>query len=149
MESRFDRFTSAVSSINQSIIRIKKAEMRKYGLRSGHVDILHFLFENPNGLTSKELSALCDLDKAAISRYMMQMEEAGFAYANEFDDMVYKRKWLLSDKGMETARYVDMRIDQAVEAVGAGVSEEERTVLYRVLEQIDASLKMHVNETDR
>ena len=149
MKKRFDRFTSAVSSINQSIIRIKKEEMKKYGLRSGHVDCLHLLYDHPDGLSSKEISILSDMDKAAVSRYMEQMEEVGFAYMDEDENKVYGRKWMLSEKGLETARYVDEKIIRTVETIGALISDEERTILYKTLEQIDQNIKDHLNNTGK
>ena len=145
MINRFDRFTSSVSSIMQSISRIKKTEMQRYGLRSGHVDCLRLLYEHPKGLTSRALSELSDMDKAAVSRYMDQLEEVGFAYIDEDEDKKYKRRWVLSERGMETGKDVDRKIEMAVSEVGDFLADEERELLYKMLEQIDANLKKQVN----
>ena len=93
MNTRFDRFTAAISSIYQDIRRIKLAEMKRYDLQSGHTDCLHLLLHNPEGLTSGELAEHSGMDKAAISRYMSVLEERGFVKSEGAEGTVYRRKW--------------------------------------------------------
>ena len=52
----------------------------------------------------------------------------------------YRAKITLTEKGLAAAEQVSARADQAVEIVGRDLSEEERTVFYRSLEQIADNL---------
>lgn len=79
MKGRFDTFTTVIASMYQSVQKIKALEMEKYGLRSSHVTCLHHLLAHPDGLTLKELTALCAIDKAAISRNLSVLQSRGFA----------------------------------------------------------------------
>ncbi len=144
MKKRYDRFTACITDIYQSVQKIRMKEMKKYNLRSGHVNCLHLLYESKDGLTSKELSELTELNKAAISRYMSQMQELGFAFPDNEDPHLYRRKWKLSEKGTQAAEHVNARIEAAVDAVGGRLSEEERFVLYESLEKIQDSLKQYL-----
>ena len=140
MNERFDRFTAAISSIYQNIRRIKLAEMKRYGLQSGHTDCLHLLLSRSEGLTSKELADLSGMDKASVSRYLSVLEEKGFAVCEETEGKVYRRKWSLTKKGTRAASAIQTRIDEAVSAVGDFLSSAEREQLYESLERIAANL---------
>ncbi len=149
MKERFDRFTSAIAGIYQDIRKIKLAEMERYDLRSGHVDCLHILANEPEGLTSKELAEHAYMDKAAVSRYMSILEERGFVKQEETDARVYRRKWLLTPKGKAAADLIQERIGSAVSAVGDFLSENERALLYSVLEQIASNLHAYAASEER
>lgn len=140
MNTRFDRFTSAITSIYQDIRKIKYAEMKRYGLQSGHTDCLHLLLDQPEGLTSKELADSSGMDKASVSRYMSVLEEKGFAKISGAEGTVYRRKWSLTAKGKKAAQAIQGRIDAAVSAVGDYLNPEEREQLYASLEQIAVNL---------
>ena len=147
MNTRFDRFTAAISSIYQDIRRIKLAEMKRYDLQSGHTDCLHLLLHEPEGLTSGELAEHSGMDKAAISRYMNVLEERGFVKSEGAEGTVYRRKWKLTAKGKKAALAIQKRIDTAVSAVGDFLSAEEREQLYQSLECIVANLNAYVEKT--
>lgn len=149
MEERYDRFTNAVTSIYQSIRRIKMMEMRQYGLKSGHVNCLHLLIEHPEGLTSKEITEISEMDKAAVSRYMALLQEKGFALLYGDDSKKYRRRWKLTEEGRKAAEHIDRRIDRAVGAVGDSLSDHDREVLYSSLDEIVANLTRYIEENEK
>ena len=149
MKERFDRFTTAIAGIYQDIRKIKLTEMERYDLRSGHVDCLHILLNEPEGLSSKELAEHAYMDKAAVSRYMSILEERGFVKLEETDAKVYRRKWLLTPKGKAAAELIQERIGTAVSAVGDFLNETQRAQLYSVLEQIAYNLHAYAASQER
>ncbi len=144
MNERYDRFTTAVTDVYQSIQKIRMNGMKHYNLRSGHVSCLRLLYESDSGLTPTELAALSGMDKAAVSRHMAQMHEMGFANLEEAEGKHYKRKWLLSEKGKAAAVQIDEKIVEAVKAVGNDLSEEERKFLYVSMEKIRDNLHLYL-----
>ena len=148
MENRYEAFTLLISSISRSIRRIKADAVEKYGLKSPHVTCLYYLHKR-SGMTSAELCELCDEDKAAISRSILYLEENGFLARMipaplrkaRGEGHHYRASLVLTEKGEAAARYISERIDRALEQVSRGVSEKEREVLYRVLDQISRNLQ--------
>lgn len=149
MEERFDRFTSAIAGIYQDIRKIKLAEMEHYDLRSGHVDCLHILASEPEGLTSKELAEHVYMDKAAVSRYMSILEERGFVKLEETDARIYRRKWQLTPKGKTAADHIQEQIGSVVSTIGDFLNETERAQLYSILEKIASNLHAYAASQER
>ena len=145
MEHRFDRFTSIITSINQSIQKIKSLEMERYGLRAGHVTCLHHLNSSRDGLTFSRLTKLCGMDKAAVSRYMAALQDKGLVVPEDTETKKYKRIWSLTEEGAAIASDLDDSIDGAVDAVGYFLTESDRVVLYRDLELIEANLMAFID----
>ena len=77
MEQRFETFTTQIAKISRCIRRIKTGEMAEFNLKSPHVSCLYYLYQS-DGMTAKELSDVCDEDKAAISRAISYLEENGY-----------------------------------------------------------------------
>lgn len=144
MEQRFDRFTLLIAALYQDIRKLEGLEMEEFGLRSGHGVCLHQLLAHPDGLTLKQLTVLCDLDKAAVSRHLAGLQEAGLAAQEEETDRRYNRRWRLTEKGEAVAAETGRRIDRAVGYVGAFLTERERRTLYRQLGQIAGNLGKYI-----
>ena len=78
MLHRFSAFVGGITECYKYIQRIKAAEMTEFGLKGTHVMCLFYLAQNPEGLTAAQLCALCQEDKAAISRTLSELAEKGF-----------------------------------------------------------------------
>ena len=149
MQDRFERFTSSISAITLGIRRIKNMEMKKLGLRSRHVECIHLLTDNPAGLTTSQIAELSEMDRSAVIRCMDQMEEKGLVYMEEGDHKKTKSSWHLTDKGYQTARLVNSRIEEAVEAVGSFLNAEERKTLYSNLDSIVQNLDEYLKAREQ
>ena len=149
MENRYDAFTNTISSIYQSIQKIRAYEMEKFGLQTGHATCLHHLYRNPDGLTQKELAALCDMDKAAISRYVAILRDKGFAEERGLSDKRYNLKICLTESGIKAARETSQRIIQAVAGGATEMSEDERSAFYKNLFQIADNLQTYYKELEK
>ena len=146
MNERFETFTVLIASISRSIRRLKTEEVAEFQLKSPHVSCLYQLYK-AGPLTAAEICALCDEDKAAVSRSIVYLEQNGFLVRCGKQNgepaargKHYRVPLTLTDRGREVAEKLTERIDRVLLEVACGVSEEERVVLYRCLKQIDANL---------
>ncbi len=148
MNNRFETFTVLISSVSRSIRRMKTETMAEYDLKSPHVSCLYYLYKQP-GMTAAELCELCEEDKAAVSRSILYLEKNGYlsragSTADGFPrggSKHYRVPLMLTEKGSDIAARLVRRIDRVLEAVGEGVSAEDRAVMYRTLEQINRNLR--------
>ena len=141
MISKYEIFTTVVSSLYHDIQRIERTEMAKYGLKGPHAQCLVIMERYPEGITSARLCEICERDKAAISRTVAELEEAGLMTRREQNGIHYRVPLVLTEKGREAARNVNAVASQAVEQAGYGLDDGEREVFYKVLGQIAQNLQ--------
>ena len=67
-DDRFVRFSMATESLAKTLQKYKNDCLEPFGLRSMHLMTLWCLWRNGGGLTAGELSRLCSVDKAFVSR---------------------------------------------------------------------------------
>ena len=145
MLSRFEQFTFMISSIYRSIQKIEREEMDKYGLKGGYAQHLAAMARHPEGLTAAQLCEICDLDKAAVSRSLTEMEQRGLL-ERDMTAGAYRAKLRLTSTGREAADYVRKKACAAVEAAGKDLSDGDRAVLYTALESIAGQLQTIAKE---
>jgi DNA-binding MarR family transcriptional regulator len=139
MEERFQTFTGLITDINRCIHKIKTVEMAEYDLKSSHVSCLYYLYKMVS-LTARELCDLCREDKANISRSIKHLETEGFIVCHSRPAKRYPSPLELTEKGREVGQRITEKIDAVLERAGEGMSEEERTVMYRGLSRVAANL---------
>lgn len=141
MVSRFEHFSASISCIYRYIQRIERTEMEKYGLKGPHAQCLLAMRRYPEGITAARLCEVCDKDKAAISRMMAELEEKGMVSRGDEKGNRYRMQLRLTALGEEAADHVEQRAKLAVEEAGSGMTEEQRTTLYAVLDLIAGNLQ--------
>lgn len=141
MISRFEQFSFAISNIYRSIQKIEREEMDKYGLKGVYAQYLVALERYPKGLTSSQLCDICDLDKAAVSRAVAEMERRGLLERVSTNESGYRAKLCLTEAGRDAAAYVSRRARRAVAAAGCDLTNDDRKVLYTALESIASRLQ--------
>lgn len=139
MLERFDRFTSAISSIHRFIQKLERDEMEKYGLKGAAAQYLLALRRYPQGITASALCEVCDRDKAGISRTLSEMEEKGLV--TRIDNASYRALLTLTPIGLEAAEFVDRRATLAVELAGQGLNEQDRERFYQTLDLIGSNIR--------
>ena len=77
MIDRFELFTSYISEIYRHIQKIERDVMESYGLKGPHVQCLVAMSRVEHSVTTTQLAALCEKDKAAISRTLSEMVQEG------------------------------------------------------------------------
>lgn len=139
MQERFEVFTVLINRISRNIRKIKNREMAEYGLRSGHISCLYYLYCF-RGATATDLCERCEEDKATISRALDYLETNGYITCESKSVKRYKCPLLLTDKGAEVGKKIAEKIAGVLEAISGGLTEEERAAFYRSLTVISNSL---------
>lgn len=140
MESRYELFSSSISCIYHAIQKIERIEMAKYGLKGPHAQCLLAMDRYPDGITAAGLCAVCEKDKAAISRILTELEQAGMVLRKNRDGIHYRVLLTLTEQGRIAARAVAKKARLVVERTGTGFDSSEREVFYRVLTKITRNL---------
>ena len=137
---RFRTFTLLINSISRDIRKIKSDEMEKFNLKSPHVSCLYYLY-NEKSLTAKELCEICGEDKASISRSLDYLIANGYVQNDNSAKKHYKNPIQLTESGVEAGRILSERIDNILYNASIGMTEEERTILYKSLSLIHDNLQ--------
>lgn len=140
---RFVDFTMSVLQLNKLVQKIKAYEIEKFGLKPVHVMCVYYLYNNPQGLTAKELGEMSLEDKAAISRALKTMQESGYV---KYDNNGRNAKVVLTDEGKKLAGYISERADKAVEAGSVEFTDEERVFFYKSLGTIVDKLRNYYKD---
>ena len=141
MITRFEQFSAAISTIYQSMAKIERVEMAKYGLKGPHAQCLLTMNRYSDGITAARLCEVCDKDKAAISRTIGELEEYGMIYRVDPEGKRYRTKLILTDKGREVAQNVNDLVHLAVSQASAGYDAKNRETFIRVLNLIAGNLQ--------
>ena len=138
MEEKFHTFSLLMANINRSLRRIKTEETAEFDLKGPHASCLYYLYKEKE-VTSKKLCELCETDKAGISRSIDYLEHNGYLRART--KKRYKSPLELTERGREVAAAIAEKIDAIFAAIGEGLSEEQRRVMYEALETISLRLR--------
>ena len=133
MVSKYEIFSTVVSCLYHNIQRIERTEMAKYGLKGPHAQCLVIMARYPDGITAARLCEICERDKAAISRTVAELEEAGLLTRREQNGVRYRVPLVLTEAGRAAAQEVNDVAGRAVEQAGAGLTDQQRNVFYDVL----------------
>lgn len=148
MEERFKLFTVLMTKTRRSIQRIKTEEMAEYNLKSPHVSCLYYLYKYGN-MTATELCEICDEDKAAISRSIVQLENEGYVNYPDGSKKRYRANMQLTEKGRIIAESLARKIDTVLDEAGKGLTEEDRVIFYRSLAIISNNLENICKKYDK
>ena len=142
MVTRFEQFCTAISSVQKCIQKIQRVEMAKYGLKGPHCTCMVAMSRHPEGITAARLCEICDKDKAAISRTISELEQAGMVCRDDPEGKRYRSVLKLSEKGKEIAEHVNELVFVAVSKASAGYDMETQQTFVRVLSLIAGNLNM-------
>ena len=140
MISKYEIFSTVVSSLYRDIQKIERMEMAKYGLKGPHAQCLVIMERHPEGITATKLCDLCERDKAAISRTVAELEEAGLLLRKDNHGIHYRVPLVLTEAGRQAAQNVNAVAFRAVEQAGAGLDDGQREIFYHVLGTIAQNL---------
>ena len=135
---RFETFSTLIAKINKNIRKIKAREMKEFELKSSHVQYIYHLHKEKS-LSLKQLSDMCIADKAAVSRVIEELQS--FGYVEQSKSGRYKLLYSLTETGEEVAKKLSSRIVTVLEAVGHGLSDDERIGFYKNLTEISENLQ--------
>ena len=140
MISKYEIFSTVVSSLYHDIQKIERMEMAKYGLKGPHAQCLVILDRYPEGITASRLCEVCDKDKAAISRTIAELEERGLVERKTKNGNAYRASLVLTEAGLYAANQISYLAATAAEKAGADLTEEQREQFYGALSMIANNL---------
>ena len=146
MVNRFETFVSSIACISRYIQKIERDVMVNYGLKGPHAQYLIAMNRFPDGITASQLSAVCERDKAAVSRAIAELEEAALIQRSNAISSGYRALVTLTARGKHAAEQLIRTAEMAVEQAGKGLTDENRAVFYDTFHQIAANLQ-HMSET--
>ena len=141
MLNRFARFSLAISEIDRCWHKLAAEAMAKYDLNSPHAVYLTTLYDYPDGITAAKLGELCCKNKADVSRMVGILEKKCLVRKEAVGGNLYRAKLLLTEEGKRAAEYVRDLAALVVEQAGSDLSDADREVFYRCLEQITVKLQ--------
>ena len=118
MQERYEQFSFVVSAINRHIQKLERDEMIKFGYKGAFAQYLMAMRHYPQGVTSAQLSEMCDKDKAAVSRNVGEMIEKGLVVRKSATDSLYRAKLILSQEGEKIADFVANRASAGIRRNG-------------------------------
>lgn len=140
MVSRYVYFSTAIASIHRNIQKIERAEMEKIGLKGPHCQCLLTILQYPDGITAAQLCDVCDKDKAAISRTVAELEEAGMITRPGGQGKRYRASLKLTEEGKAAAEAVVSRAKVAVVAATGDYSYEQQVQFTQTLAMLAHNL---------
>lgn len=142
MVDRFERFLLDISEISRCWHKLAADEMEKYGLKGPYSIYVTAMYRYEEGITAAQLGELCSRDKSDVSRAISLMETKNLVKKVGVNQNLYRARLILTEEGKKVAQHINERVKVAVELAGKGLSEEEREIFYRSLEQILSNLQM-------
>ena len=136
----FERFAQMLSTASKSIFRLKSKCMSKYGLSSTHTLCLRSLYENPEGLTKKEISDICTIDKAQTTRIMSELAAKDYV-KSDAPGRTYNCKFYLTQNGTKITEEINETVEAVVKYVNSEIPKEDIEHFYSVFEAINQKLK--------
>lgn len=142
MESeRFVPFVLYTERIAKNIKRLADKKMEQYGLRSAHVMCILQLAKSENGLSSAELSNVCGVDKAFISRITAELMEKNYISRDLAPKQgKYKIKFLLTEEGEKINKALNELICSFINQINKNTPVKKLEIFYDVLSTIDMGL---------
>ena len=139
MQDSFSRFSLGIYELSRYWHRIAGNEMRRYGLKGSYSVYFTTLQRYPDGVTAGQLCKLAGRDKADVSRAMTVLQEQGLV-ERDANGKKYRALLKLTPTGTQLAAQVCKKADSVMEYAGQGLTQEERALFYKTLDQIAENL---------
>ncbi len=124
----------------KSIQRIKAQKMKKYDLSSAHTGCICRLAEaGEAGMTQMELVRMEMIDPSQISRVLRELIAKGYAI-QDGEEGRYRRRYILTEAGMEIGREIKAIIEEIYNFVCRGISQDEISSFHETYRVICNSL---------
>ena len=140
MEERFEIFTILLAKINKAIKKIKARVMEEFDLKISHVSCIYYISVYKS-LTATELCEICQEDKGAISRAILELKEKGFIKNADENNSRYRADLELTELGKTVADRISYNIRLYIGEASKGVDEQDRNIMYDCLSKIAINIE--------
>lgn len=139
---QFKAFSITLANIEKNLHKARCEHMAKYGLRSSHLTCMIQINAREDGLSPTEISKVCSIDKAFVSRITSELFSLNLIKVNEkFDDgRKYKQKYVLTEQGLSLVGEIKDLIGDIVDRASEDISDYEMRIFYKVLFSIDEGI---------
>ena len=150
-QDRFLRFSTLLNETQKSLARLKFLQMETYGLGSAHTVCIRILQNNPNGVTKSELTKLCCVDKAQISRVVGDLLEKKYVSVST-PERNYRQKYALTEDGRRVADEIAQKTLEINQFVSQNIPEEQIDSFYKtfdiICQRLNSAEKLLENKDD-
>ena len=147
MLDAFETFSLSIEQIGKNIRKYKDGRAAALGLRGIHVMVLHQLEKSEEGVTATKLAEACGVNRAFVSRIVAELMELGLITYAEGTARPYRSPLVLTERGSETVREMNLRIVEAVKDVRGDIRPREMAIFYAVLQRLDRRIAELVEES--
>lgn len=138
---RFKKFILLIDGVHKGINRLKLDTAPSLGVKSVHILWCYDLLTHPEGLTSAELASASMIDRSLVSRELSVLKKLGYVkIQGEGKKRGYNARILLTDTGREMALRIRERALELQSKISAGLTAEEISSFYTILEKLRDNL---------
>lgn len=130
---RYALFRIYVENLSKNLQKYENSKMSSLSMRGIHALCLFQLGQSPDGMTSAELSAACEVDKALISRVVADLFELGHIAHKDPERTKYRSKLVLTESGRACLRQVTLWVCDAIRELKNEITIEELNAFYKVI----------------
>lgn len=141
MTNQYEELITSITSISHSLRRVKTQETKKAGLRGSDANILLELNLTKEGLSNVQISEICEMDKAAVSRQIKNLCEHGWVRTVKKDGKRYGATNVLTAKGKKLAEKIQNSGTELLSNKKTGMTQTELAKLNKQLKDLSEKLK--------
>ncbi len=139
--SGFEYFNALVGTAMKSLDRLKAKGMEEYGLSGTHTLCMRLLYDHPEGLTRTQISNTLSIDRAQVTRIVLELMSKGLIEVEQSERAGYRKKCGLTEKGRDVTASVNQTVSKINEFVSGDIPSDELESFYATLEEICNRLK--------
>lgn len=129
-------FSNLFSHASRASKEVFERKLQHFGLHVGQQFLLELLWNEPKGLTVKEIATRLHVEVPSITRTVKRMAKQGFVekhlHPTDSRQVIIK----LTEKGWELQHIIPQVIIECEEQILSNVSDVERALLMRILTQV-------------
>jgi len=134
-----DEFLAVLTSVSRAVKSHLESRLLAYGVHAGQQFILECLWRE-DGLTPGELAQRIGVETPTVTRAAQRMEVTGLVRRMPDAEDARLVRVFLTERGREVQRLLPALLRAATEEVLAGLTQEERTELVRLLKRVQKNL---------
>ncbi|WP_239253668.1 MarR family winged helix-turn-helix transcriptional regulator [Listeria ilorinensis] len=138
MSERHEQMTKDISIIHRAEWVFKNERLKDTGLNKGQLRYLYTLYRH-DGLTQETLAKRFMTDKANVTRHMNRLEELDLICRESDPSDKRVHRIFVTEKGWELQELIEEITTKWSECVTAGLSEQEKNELLRLLDKMKAN----------
>ncbi len=131
-----------LAQVSQVFRSVSDAFMDRVDMHRGQSLLLCSLAK-ADGMTQSEIADRLSVQGATVTNMLQRMEESGLVIRRRDSDDNRLVRVYLTDTGRDKERAINQQFTNLEEAIFAGISQEDRAVLRRLLQQILSNMSAY------